>query len=139
PENPSFPIEDKTLIKEVSPDLKIIRTKIWEPYGIAEKLNPKTKDYKAGNFEKSEKQSLLTQFALFVRGNFFIPDARKFWIKPSVKYLKNYIEENRIDTIITTGPPHSMHIIGLELKKTYPILKWLADFRDPWVEISYHS
>ena len=139
PENPSYPIEDRSLFKEVSSDLKVIRTKIWEPYQIAEKLNPKTKDYKAGQFEKAEKQSLFTRFSVFVRGNYFIPDARKFWIKPSIKYLKKYIEENRIDTIITTGPPHSLHIIGLELKKSYPILRWLADFRDPWTQISYHS
>lgn len=139
PENPSYPIEDKSLQREVSPDLKVIRTKIWEPYQIAEKFNPKAKDYKAGNFEKPEKQSFLTKLSVFIRGNYFIPDARKFWIKPSVKFLKNYIEKNQIDTIITTGPPHSLHIIGLELKNSYPILNWLADFRDPWTQISYHS
>jgi len=139
PENPSYPIEDKSLQREVSPDLKVIRTKIWEPYQIAEKINPKSRDYKAGQFENSDKQSFLTKLSVFVRGNFFIPDARKFWIKPSVKFLKNYIEENQIDAIITTGPPHSLHIIGLKLKQRNPNLKWVSDFRDPWTQISYHS
>lgn len=139
PENPSYPLIDKTLSAEISPDLKVVRTKIWEPYQIAEKLNPKTKDYKAGNFEKSDKQSFLTRLSVFVRGNFFIPDARKFWVKPSVKFLKNYLQENQIETIITTGPPHSMHLIGLKLKKINPNLKWIADFRDPWTQISYHK
>lgn len=139
PENPSYPLIDKTLSAEVSPNLKVIKTKIWEPYQIAEKLNPKTKDYKAGNFEKSDKQSFLTRLSVFVRGNYFIPDARKFWVKPSVKFLKNYLLENQIETIITTGPPHSMHLIGLKLKKKNPNLKWIADFRDPWTQISYHK
>ncbi|MGB6083254.1 glycosyltransferase [Moheibacter sp.] len=139
PENPSYPLIDKTLSAEVSPNLKVIKTKIWEPYQIAEKLNPKTKDYKAGNFEKSDKQSFLTRLSVFVRGNYFIPDARKFWVKPSVKFLKNYLQENQIETIITTGPPHSMHLIGLKLKKKNPNLKWIADFRDPWTQISYHK
>ena len=139
PENPSYPLIDKTLSAEISPDLKVVRTKIWEPYQIAEKLNPKTKDYKAGNFEKSDKQSFLTRLSVFVRGNYFIPDARKFWVKPSVKFLKNYLQENQIETIITTGPPHSMHLIGLKLKKKNPNLKWIADFRDPWTQISYHK
>lgn len=139
PENPSYPLIDKTLSAEISPDLKVVRTKIWEPYQIAEKLNPKTKDYKAGNFEKSDKQSFLTRLSVFVRGNYFIPDARKFWVKPSVKFLKNYLLENQIETIITTGPPHSMHLIGLKLKKKNPNLKWIADFRDPWTQISYHK
>lgn len=139
PENPSYPLIDKTLSAEVSPNLKVIKTKIWEPYQIAEKLNPKTKDYKAGNFEKSDKQSFFTRLSVFVRGNYFIPDARKFWVKPSVKFLKNYLLENQIETIITTGPPHSMHLIGLKLKKKNPNLKWIADFRDPWTQISYHK
>lgn len=139
PENPSYPIVDETLLKEVSSDLKIVKTKIWEPYQIAEKLNPKAKEYKAGHFEKSDKQSLLTQLTVYVRGNFFIPDARKFWIKPSVKFLDKYLEENQIETIITTGPPHSLHLIGLKLKEQNPNLKWLVDFRDPWTQISYHS
>jgi glycosyltransferase involved in cell wall biosynthesis len=75
---------------------------------------------------------------LYIRGNFFIPDARKYWVKPSVKFLKKYLVEHNIDTIITTGPPHSLHLIGLKLRKELAI-KWLADFRDPWTTIGYHS
>ena len=71
-----------------------------------------------------------------IRANYFIPDARKYWIKPSVKYLQKYLSENKIDAIITTGPPHSLHLIGLELKKKTKV-KWIADFRDPWTEIDY--
>jgi len=71
-----------------------------------------------------------------VRANYFIPDARKFWIKPSVKAIKKYVSENKIDAIITTGPPHSLHLIGLQLKKELNI-KWIADFRDPWTDIDY--
>lgn len=139
PENPSYPIIDHSLLAEVPKNLKHIKTKIWEPYQIAEKINPKAKLYKAGQFEKEEKQSFLTKISVFIRGNFFIPDARTFWVKPSVKFLKKYISENQIDTIITTGPPHSLHLIGLKLKEQNSDLKWLADFRDPWTEISYHS
>lgn len=139
PENPSYPVIDKSLLTEVSPGLKVVRTKIWEPYQIAEKLNPKNKNYKAGHFENPDKQSLLTKLSVFVRGNFFIPDARKFWVKPSVQFLEKFMVENQIETVITTGPPHSLHLIGLKLKKNKPNRKWIADFRDPWTEISYHS
>jgi glycosyltransferase involved in cell wall biosynthesis len=75
----------------------------------------------------------------FVRANFFIPDARCFWINPSTKRLKNYLRDNEVDVIITTGPPHSVHLIGLSLKRDLG-LKWIADFRDPWTSIDYfHS
>src|SRR5690606_30639390 len=80
-----------------------------------------------------------TKVSVFVRGNFFIPDARQYWVEPSFRYLSKYLKENEIDTVITTGPPHSMHLIGLKLKQTNRNLTWVADFRDPWTQISYHS
>ncbi|MEG0696353.1 MAG: glycosyl transferase family 1, partial [Algoriella sp.] len=116
PENPSYPIIDETLVKDVNPNVKIVKNKIWEPYQLAEKLNPKNKAYKAGHFEKKESQSFMSKLSVFVRGNFFIPDARKFWVNPSVDYLKDFLQKENIDTIVTSGPPHSLHLIGLKLK-----------------------
>jgi len=139
PENPSYPIIDESLASDINPQVKIVKNKIWEPYQLAEKLNPKNKAYKGGHFEKKESQSLMSHLSVFVRGNFFIPDARKFWIKPSIEFLKDYLQKENIDTIVTSGPPHSMHLIGLGLKKFNPNLKWVADFRDPWTQISYHK
>lgn len=139
PENPSYPIVDETLEKEVSDDLDIIKTKIWEPYQLAEIFGKDNKKFKAGQFDVGKNQSWKSKLSIWVRGNFFIPDARVFWVKPSVEYLKKYLKENQFDAFVTTGPPHSMHLIGLELKKEFPNLKWIADFRDPWTEISYYK
>ncbi|WP_379969731.1 glycosyl transferase family 1 [Epilithonimonas sp. UC225_85] len=139
PENPSYPLVDETLIKEVPKNLKIVKTNIWEPYQIAEKFSKSNKKFKGGQFDVGKNQSFISKLSIFIRGNFFIPDARKFWVKPSVKFLKKYLKENHIDTIVTTGPPHSLHLIGLGLKKELPNLKWIADFRDPWTEISYYK
>ncbi|MBH1960258.1 MAG: glycosyl transferase family 1, partial [Flavobacteriia bacterium] len=139
PENPSYPIVDETLQSEVSNDLEIIRTKIWEPYQIAEFFGKDNKKFKAGQFDVGKNQSWKSKLSIWVRGNFFIPDARVFWVKPSAKFLKEYLKENNFDAVVTTGPPHSVHLIGLELKKEFPNLKWIADFRDPWTEISYYK
>ena len=139
PENPSYPIVDETLEKEVSDDLETIKTRIWEPYQLAEIFGKNNKKFKAGQFDVGKNQSWKSKLSIWVRGNFFIPDARVFWVKPSVEYLKKYLKENQFDAFVTTGPPHSMHLIGLELKKEFPTLKWFADFRDPWTEISYYK
>lgn len=139
PDNPSYPIVDETLQKAVSEDLEIIKTRIWEPYQLAEIFGKDNKKFKAGQFDVGKNQSWKSQLSIWVRGNFFIPDARVFWVKPSVEYLKKYLKENQFDAFVTTGPPHSMHLIGLELKKEFPALKWIADFRDPWTEISYYK
>ncbi|WKS94551.1 glycosyltransferase [Riemerella columbina] len=139
PENPSYPLIDETLNAEASPQTKIIKTKIWEPYAIAEKLNRQNKKFKSGQFDVGKNQSWKSKLSIWIRGNFFIPDARVFWVKPSVKFLKRYLEQNPTEVLVTTGPPHSMHLIGLRLKKIFPNLRWVADFRDPWTEISYYQ
>jgi hypothetical protein len=139
PENPNYPIIDQSLVNEVPEDITIIKQPIKEPYGIANifaKKNSQT--ISKGIIPEQKKQSFEEKILLYIRGNFFIPDARKNWVKPSVVYLSKYISDNNIDTIITTGPPHSLHLIGLELKQKLEV-KWLADFRDPWTTIGYHK
>ncbi|HKX85365.1 MAG TPA: glycosyltransferase family 4 protein [Flavobacterium sp.] len=139
PENPTYPIIDTDLEQEISEKVIVLKNKIIEPYGIAAIFSKKnTKGISSGIIPNQKKQTTLQKLMLWVRGNLFIPDARVFWVKPSVKYLKKYIQENAIDTIITSGPPHSLHLIGLQLKKDLKV-NWLADFRDPWTTIGYHS
>jgi glycosyltransferase involved in cell wall biosynthesis len=124
---------------EVSDKAIILKNKIFEPYQLASFLSKnKTKKISSGIIPNQKKQSFLEKLMLWVRGNLFIPDARIFWAKPSVAYLEKYIRENEIDMIVTSGPPHSLHLIGLELKQKLN-LKWLADFRDPWTTIGYHK
>lgn len=139
PENPSYPIIDENLISEVSEKAIIIRQPIFEPYAFAAFFSKnKTKKISSGIIPNSKKQSFLDKMLLWIRGNVFIPDARVLWVKPSVSFLEKYIQENNIETIITSGPPHSLHLIGLELKQKCTI-NWLADFRDPWTTIGYHK
>lgn len=136
PENPSFVVKDESLEEDVPVEAEVIRFPIWEPYGVFSKITrwlggkPDTTPQTAGVGGGSAAQRI----SVWVRGNFFVPDPRRFWIRPSVKFLSGYLTDNGIDTIVTTGPPHSLHLIGLRLKSRFPKLRWLADFRDPWSE-----
>lgn len=141
PENPERPSIDNSLLDEIPDDIEIIKNKIWEPYSIYKKFTGRKKSDKIQTAflnEKKVKSNILENIAVWIRGNIFIPDARKYWIKPSVKLLSNYIKNNKIDVIITTGPPHSAHLIGYHLKQRTGI-PWLADFRDPWTNIDYYK
>ena len=139
PENPTYPILDSDLEQDVSKKITILRKRIFEPYGIASIFGSgKIKKISKGIIPHKRKQSFFESISLWIRGNIFIPDARVFWVKPSISYLDKYIKENKIDTVITTGPPHSVHLIGLGLKKLNKIT-WIADFRDPWTTIGYHK
>ncbi len=134
------PAVDYSLEKDIPENLTVIKTKIWEPYSVYKKFIGQKQDekVKAGFLTEKRKPSLAENFSIWIRGNFFIPDARKFWIKPSVKFLTNYLRENPVDAMATTGPPHSMHMIGLGVKKNLGI-PWLADFRDPWTNIDFYD
>ncbi|MEZ4792335.1 MAG: glycosyltransferase [Gelidibacter sp.] len=139
PQNPSYPIVDLSLLDEIPKSATIIKRPIKEPYRLATFLSGNaTKTISSGVIPKKKKQSMIQRLMLYVRGNYFIPDARKSWVNPSVAYLSEYIKKENIQTIITTGPPHSLHLIGLQLKEVLGV-KWLADFRDPWTTIGYHK
>ncbi|WP_233194554.1 glycosyltransferase family 4 protein [Aquimarina sp. I32.4] len=139
PENPTYPMEDDSLSSEIPEGVTVLKHPIFEPYRFAQVFSKKeTKTISKGIIAGKERQSFIQRLLLFIRGNFFIPDARKFWVNPSVKYLKKYVLDNKIETIITTGPPHSVHLIGKELKNQVGV-RWFADFRDPWTTIGYHD
>ena len=139
PGNAHYPLKDPGLEQEIPKNLKVLKKDIFEPYAFSKLLSKQdTKKISSGIIPEREKQGVLQKLLLFVRGNYFIPDARKFWVKPSFNFLSSYIQKNKIDTVITTGPPHSLHLIGLQLKKNQQV-NWIADFRDPWTQIGYHK
>ncbi len=140
PSNPDFPINDPTLLKDVLPNIEILRTQINEPYDVYRKImgKKKTETVNQGFLSEGKENKILQKMMIWVRGNFFIPDARKFWIKPSINYLSEYLNNNKIDAVISTGPPHSMHLIALGLKQKFNI-PWIADFRDPWTQIDFYN
>ena len=138
PENPNYPLVDEKFASEIPSDIEVLKQPINEPYRFAKLFSKKkTKQMSSGIISKKE-ISAVEKLMLYVRGNFFIPDARMGWVKPSVKFLSKYIAENSVDVVITTGPPHSLHLIGMQLQKDLSAM-WIADFRDPWTTIHYHK
>ena len=140
-ENAEYPIIDSSLEKDIAPNIEVIRRPIVEPYTLYKRFLgiKKEETVKMGFIhEKEKKKGWKENLSLWIRGNLFIPDARCWWVKPSVRYLKNYLQDHPVDAIISTGPPHSMHLIAMKLKKDLGI-PWIADFRDPWTEIDYYN
>ena len=136
PENADYPSLDPSLEADLPKDLEVLRGHIWEPYAAYRKLlggkNASTQVTEISSGKKTWKQRL----SLWIRANLFVPDPRVGWVKPSVKTLKAYLAEHPVDVIVTTGPPHSVHLIGLQLHKALGI-PWIPDFRDPWSRMYY--
>lgn len=134
-DNPDFSILDSGLEKEIPEGIEILKQPIWEPYKLASVFSRGYSENTNAGFLK-RKESLFGKISTYIRANYFIPDARMFWIKPSINYLDLYLKENPVDLIISSGPPHSLHNIAFELKKRTGV-KWISDFRDPWTDIDY--
>lgn len=135
-EQASYPSKDESLNKDVPAEAKIFRTDTFEPFGIYSKLLGK-KSIPTG-FSNESNPGLFQKCSRFIRGNFFIPDARRGWIKFAFEEAARIIEKENIDTVFTTSPPHSAQLIGLKLKKKFGV-KWIADLRDPWTDIYYYE
>ncbi|ARV06277.1 glycosyl transferase family 1 [Polaribacter sp. SA4-10] len=130
-DNANYPINDESLINEIPNNIEVLKQAIWEPTDL---LFWKKKNEQKKDISNTSKGGFLS----YVRGNFFIPDPKIFWINKSVKYLQKYLNSNNIDVIISTGPPHSMHLIAQKLHQKNNI-KWIADFRDPWTSLYYND
>ena len=139
-ENGEFPETDESLIQDIPDNLIVLKKKIWEPYKWYKIFIKQNKDQRinAAFLTEKKKPQFLEKISVWIRGNFFIPDARKFWIKPSARFLIKYLSENPVKLIISTGPPHSMHLIAYRIKKKLN-LPWISDFRDPWTNIDFYN
>ena len=134
----SYPQIDESLCNDVPSGIKIYRTGTREILSLYKKVSPK-KEVPYGGFANEPNPNLIQKISRFIRGNFFLPDPRRGWNKYALARAKEIIETEAIETIVTTSPPHSTQLIGLELKRQYPHLKWVADLRDPWTDIYYNE
>ena len=133
-ENGSYPSTDTSLVKDIPEGLKVFKTKTFEPFQWYNILKGKKGKSTGVGMVGMQEQSWLQKLALHIRANYFIPDARKGWKKYALKKAKSIIQEEHVDAIVTTGPPHSAHLIGLDLKRQLN-LPWIADMRDPWTTV----
>lgn len=140
PVKAEYPELDHSLESDIPEGLEVIESSIWEPYQIYKQFTGRDKKQKvqAGFINEDKEPGKMEKLAIWLRGNIFIPDARRFWIKPGVRKLNDWLKENSIDAMVSTGPPHTAHIIAMKVASKHNI-PWLADFRDPWTQIDFYD
>jgi len=131
-----YPSLDQSLLEDIPENIKIIRTKTPAFGSLFHKLNKKTSEIPYGSLETSSEDSMIKKISIWLRLNLVIPDARKIWNNHAFKAASEELLSHKYDLIVTSGPPHSTHLIGLKLKQKFNI-KWIADFRDPWTTMGY--
>ena len=139
PEHASYPDLDPDLGTEIHPDVDVERTFAWDPYALyARVLSKEKEDVVSVGFLGEAEMNLRQRIARWIRANIFLPDARVGWVPFAARRGDELLRRGGFDAILTTGPPHSAHLVGLLLAARHR-LPWVADFRDPWTEIDYYA
>ncbi len=139
PLNAQYEFLDETNFKDIPSGITILKHPIREPFNLFKKVSGrKQTDSQNPVYLSHRKKSLVDRLAIWVRGNFFIPDARCLWIKPSVRVLSAYLNKHKVDAIFSDGPPHTNTVIAMRLAQKFNI-PWLADFQDPWTQVDYYT
>ncbi|MEO1075377.1 MAG: glycosyltransferase [Bacteroidota bacterium] len=132
----AYPSHDPTLSSDIPAGIRVYRTAALDPFGIYARATGKSKSDAVTVGAVGQTPSLVERTARFVRANVFVPDARVGWVPFAVRAGKRVIKEAQeaarpIDAVLTSGPPHSAHLIGRALHRKFGT-PWVADFRDPW-------
>lgn len=137
PQYASYPQRDDTLQQDVDSRIRVIRTKSFEILKVYQRVFNKS-ETPYGGFANTNKSSVFQRLSMFFRANFFLPDARKGWVPYAFRAARAELAQNTYNWIISTGPPHSAHLVALKIKQLYPKTKWACDMRDPWTDIFYY-
>ncbi|MEL7021341.1 MAG: glycosyltransferase, partial [Bacteroidota bacterium] len=135
-----YPSIDPSSERDIPANLTVLQQKIWEPYHIYKLITGKKKDANVNNvfYVQEDAEKWTHRLSVWIRSNFFIPDARALWIRPAVRFLTQYLNANPVDAIWSTGPPHTNNRIATLLKRQFD-LPWIADFQDPWTQVDYYQ
>jgi glycosyltransferase involved in cell wall biosynthesis len=139
PDKATYPVLDESLTNEVAAGTLVVRTDSFEPLRLLKKFSGGKVKIPYGGFTNQRKEKLSQRILRFIRGNFFLPDARVGWVKYATREAAVLIRKYAIDTIVISSPPHSSQLIGLALKRQFPSIRWVADLRDPWTDIYYYD
>jgi glycosyltransferase involved in cell wall biosynthesis len=139
-ENPSSPAKDESLLSQIPKICKVYKTATLEPFKIYKYLTGKQKNESLAKdtIIKRPDEKYSEKISRMIRANLFLPDARVGWIPAMIKQGLKIIKDEKPDIIFSTSPPHSLQLGAKKLAKKSG-LKWIADFRDPWIEAYWES
>jgi len=137
PEQATYPLRDESLLDEAKP-LTVHHTPARDWFAAYQKLTRRKEVPFSGFANQAGRPGPIQRLSRFIRGNFFLPDPRRGWNGYALSKARQLHAKWPFDVIITTGPPHSTHLIGRDLKRQLGI-QWWADFRDPWTDIYYYD
>ncbi|WP_437224697.1 glycosyltransferase family 4 protein [Planctomicrobium sp. SH661] len=126
--NPSVPLQDESLLKDIPAGTIIRRVRTYEPgYAVKNAVSGGQKGKSNGNVLLRSLKSLARNTANLL----LQPDAQILWHPQAFQAGLKLLAEVPHDAIIATGPPFSSLILGARLSRRTG-LPLILDYRDEW-------
>jgi len=135
--NAAGPVLDPGLLKHVPPAVTLhsafapeipfhLRHLAWK--WLSDSKRRQTVEPSASR-TRNQSKSLLGRIA----GRVFCPEPEVLWAPFAIRKARRIIERHGIEAVLVTAPPFSAFLVGNALKRQFPKLKLISDFRDEWL------
>jgi glycosyltransferase involved in cell wall biosynthesis len=137
-----FPPEGGAGIQRVLKFVKYLPEFGYEPFVLTTTPNAKLSDYSlieeiegSHVYRTSNIGDRIPYDLKNIFSNYLQPDKKILWKFTAVRRAIDIVRKNKINLIMSTSPPHSIHFIARKVAKECQ-LPWVADFRDEWTSDS---
>jgi glycosyltransferase involved in cell wall biosynthesis len=130
---------DPKLLKEIPPEVRIHRTITLDlPFALKKAIKrlitgAKPPAGKAAGSAPDGKPNLLKR----VVGELLLPDPQVTWYPVLTRTARRIVRERNIDLVLITAPPFSNLLLVEKLRKEFPSLAIVVDFRDEWISTAF--
>ncbi len=125
---------------DVPAGIEVIRVSAFNPIAFFKRISGRKKEVPLIDIMATPavRNRWIDGLGIWIRGNFFIPDARSLWIRPATRSIRKWLKTHRADAIFSDGPPHTNTVVANNIAEEFN-LPWVADFQDPWTQVDYYG
>ncbi|HEY7406024.1 MAG TPA: glycosyltransferase [Candidatus Angelobacter sp.] len=144
--NAAAPVFDPALTKRVPASVQVhgsftpeapfwLRHTVWNWLSRKKKENPQSPSPVSTTpaVPASSQSGGLKSLATRMIRRVLSPEPEVLWYPFALRAASRVIRKYEIDTVMVTAPPFSAFLVGNALKRRFPHLKYVADFRDEWL------
>lgn len=138
--NAAGPVIDPALLSQVPASVRIHDSFAPEvPFHFRQRLWRILSDWKSlfrrtGSKPADETLNRRPSLPARVLRRILCPEPEILWFPFAYMAARRVVEEHDIDIVMVTAPPFSAFLVGNALKRRFPRLKLVQDFRDEWIE-----
>jgi len=137
--NPSSVGMDTSLLRDIPAEVAVCRTMTLDiPFGLKKRLKSLVTGSKPPSTQNaSQAAAAKPNFLKRALQDLLLPDPQVTWLPVLTRAARRIIKERKIDIVLISGAPYSNYLVAERLRKEFPKLAIVLDFRDEWLSTSF--